>query len=139
MERELERQVRRRAGDRCEYCRMPQAFQGTRHQIDHIIAQQHEGPTTLENLALACFPCNNHKGPNLTGIDPEGGRIVRLFHPRRDRWGRHFSWRGAELIGRTAIGRATIRVLAINHPDPVAVREALIAEGVFPPSRHSPP
>jgi hypothetical protein len=31
------------------------------------------------------------------------------------------------------VGRATITVLVINHPDAVAVREALIEEGVFPP------
>jgi hypothetical protein len=27
----------------------------------------------------------------------------------------------------------TIRVLAINHPDAVKLRQELIAEGVFPP------
>jgi hypothetical protein len=36
------------------------------------------------------------------------------------------------LEGRTAIGRATIRVLAINDPDFLAVRAALIEERVFP-------
>jgi len=45
---------------------MPQAFYRTRHQIDHIIADQHKGATTLDNLALACLPCNNHKGPNIS-------------------------------------------------------------------------
>jgi hypothetical protein len=36
-------------------------------------------------------------------------------------------------LGITAIGRATIVVLDMNHSDSVAVREALIAEGGFPP------
>ena len=38
---------------------------------------------------------------------------------------------GAELTGRTAIGRITIQVLAINETDFLAVREALIEEEVF--------
>ena len=36
-------------------------------------------------------------------------------------------------IGLTAIGRTTVELLAINHPDYVFLREALIAEGAFPP------
>ena len=65
--------------------------------------------------------------------DQPPARIVRLYHPRKDRWGRHFAWDGPRLHGKTAIGRATIEVLAINHPDYVAVREAMILEGTFPP------
>jgi hypothetical protein len=95
---------------------MAQAFYRSRHQIDHIVARQHGGRTSLDNLALACFPCNNHKGPNLSGIDPDRGEMVRLFHPRRDTWSRHFRWEGARLVGKTAVGRTTIEVLAINHP-----------------------
>ena len=41
---------------------MPQAFAEPTHEIDHVIAEQHRGPATPENLALACFHCNNHKG-----------------------------------------------------------------------------
>jgi len=40
-------------------------------------------------------------------------------------------WNGAILVGRTRIGRATIRVLAINDPDAVAFRAELMDEGVF--------
>jgi hypothetical protein len=87
----------------------------------------------LGNLALSCVRCNTHKGPNIAGVDPESGAIVPLFHTRRQRWADHFEWRWAEPIGRTAVGRATVQVLAINHPAAVALREVLIAEGVFPP------
>jgi hypothetical protein len=90
--------------------------------------------TAPENLALCCLHCNCHKGPNIAGIDPVTGELTRLFHPRRDRWRDHFEWHGPELIGRTPVGRATVSVLAINHPDYVAVRHALIAEGLFPSS-----
>jgi hypothetical protein len=36
------------------------------------------------------------------------------------------------LTARTAIGQVTIQVLAINAPDFLAVREALLAERAFP-------
>lgn len=132
MKKALDRRARERAKNACEYCRMPQSAYRFRFPIDHIIARQHGGPTTPSNLALACLRCNGHKGPNLTGIDPTSGQLARLFHPRRDRWSRHFRWRGAVLVGRTAIGRATVVVLNINHPDAVAVRKSLMEEGAFP-------
>jgi hypothetical protein len=125
--------VRRRAGDCCEYCQLPQIFSSTRFQLDHVIAEQHGGPTVAANLALACFADNNHKGPNLAGVDPKTGKKAWLFNPRRHKWSSHFRWRGAILVGRTPIGRATVAVLAINLPHRIAQRAALIAEGVFPP------
>jgi hypothetical protein len=124
--------VRRRAGDCCEYCRLPQAFAPARFQIDHIIAEQHGGATVASNLALACLADNNHKGPNLAGVDPRSGKKVWLFNPRRHKWSRHFDWRGSLLVGGTPIGRATVVVLAMNLPHRLAQRAALIAEGVFP-------
>lgn len=101
--------------------------------IDHIIAEQHEGPTELANLCLACPRCNLNKGPNLSTIDPRTRRIVRLFNPRRDSWPRHFVWDGPILVGRTAVGRATVALLKINDANYLALRQSLIAEGVFPP------
>jgi hypothetical protein len=59
--------------------------------------------------------------------------LTRLYSPRQDRWREHFAWQGAVLIGLTAVGRTTIRVLAMNNPVVVAIREALIGEGRFPP------
>ncbi|MCI0358284.1 MAG: HNH endonuclease [Planctomycetaceae bacterium] len=125
----LERAVWQRAGSACEYCHLAQIFDPLPFQLDHVIARQHGGQTTEENLALSCLFCNKHKGPNIAGIDPQSRRLVRLFHPRRDKWSRHFQWSGAILVGRTAIGRATIEVLAINHPQNVALRRALIENG----------
>jgi hypothetical protein len=125
----IERTVRSRAGERCEYCRVSAAAYAVPFQIDHVIALQHGGRSELENLALACFHCNLHKGPNIGSLDPESATLVALFHPRKDRWAHHFEWNGAVIVGRSAIGRATVRVLAMNAPDAVAVREALIAEG----------
>jgi hypothetical protein len=43
-------------------------------------------------------------------------------------WEDHFHWQGALLVGRTVIGRATIRVLDANDPLLVAVRAGLMEE-----------
>lgn len=132
MDRKLEEEVRSRAQNRCEYCLLPQKYSRLKFPSDHVIASQHGGGDGSDNLALACGFCNRHKGPNIAGIDPETTRLARLFHPRRDDWREHFRWSGARLLGLTPIGRATISVLAINHPHQIAVRQALIDEGVFP-------
>jgi hypothetical protein len=126
-------QVRRRAGSHCEYCQYPEWAAPTPFEIDHVIAQQHGGRTQLSNLAHACYACNKHKGPNIASIDPKTRKLVPLFNPRRHKWARHFEWDGPRLQGRTPIGRATIRVLAINDPFYIIDREALIEEGSFPP------
>jgi HNH endonuclease len=131
MDAALQRLVWQRAGGRCEYCRLPQAGSRAAFEIDHIIACHHHGRTVSGNLALSCAFCNGYKGPNLTGRDPHGGKLTPLFHPRRHKWSYHFRYEGGTLIGRTAIGRTTVDVLRINHPQRVALREILIAAGVF--------
>jgi hypothetical protein len=83
VDKAVHKAVRARAGHRCEYCRFPETFAELPFHLDHIIALQHGGPTVPENLALACCYCNRYKGPNLSGIDPESGNVVSLFHPRQ--------------------------------------------------------
>lgn len=124
--------VRQRARERCEYCLLPSALTIAPFEIDHIISRKHGGLTVEENLALACFYCNRYKGPNIAGIDPHSRVVSRLFDPRRDRWEQHFRWQSTRVEGVTSIGRATIEVLRLNHPEMVLVREALREEGVFP-------
>jgi hypothetical protein len=68
--------VRQRARWRCEYCQLPKQFSSTPFQFDLVIAEQHGGKTRASNLALACLADNNHKGPNLAGIDPKTGKKV---------------------------------------------------------------
>jgi hypothetical protein len=131
MEGNLSRLVRERAAGRCEYCHLPQIATSIPFEIDHVIARKHGGPTSAENLALACWYCNSAKGPNLSGVAPETGRITRLFHPRRHRWPHHFDWSGPILLGRTAIGRATVRVLEINRDEAVILRQSLREEGLI--------
>lgn len=127
----LAQRVRERAAGRCEYCRLPQVATSVPFEIDHIIARKHGGPTTAGNLALTCFYCNSFKGSNIAGLDPKTRRLTRLFHPRRHRWAWHFRWDGPVLLGRTPIGRTTIRVLQINSEEAVTLRGSLMAEGIF--------
>jgi 5-methylcytosine-specific restriction endonuclease McrA len=117
--------VRERAGNACEYCRHHQDDSplAVLH-IEHIIPKIHGGNDELDNLALACIDCNLHKGPNLTGIDPETGEVTELFHPRRQAWDDHFAWDGIHLTSNTQIGRTTIRVLNINSEDQLALRSS---------------
>jgi hypothetical protein len=126
----LVEEIWRRAENRCEYCRISSPRYRLPFQIDHIIARQHGGPTAIGNLALACLHCNRFKGPNIAGLDPESGELVRLFHPRTDLWEEHFRLEGARIAGRTAIGRATVQVLAMNAADLLLVRLELIREGI---------
>ena len=111
MERSLQELVWRRAGNRCEYCQVSQESDRLPFEIDHIIAENHEGPTIGSNLCLCCFTCNRHKRPNIAGIDPKTRKIVPLFNPRRHKWSRHFRWVGPVLMGLTPRGRTTVRVL----------------------------
>ena len=124
--------IRQRAGHRCEYCHFPERLAEVHFQIDHVIARQHVGLTNHENLALAYCYCNRYKGPNLSGVDPLSKAVTRLFDPRHDRCESHFVWDGAVLVGETPTGLATIQTLGINRTDAVAVRELLMAEGVYP-------
>ena len=134
MNSDVARQVWQRAQGRCEYCQLPASGYPLPFHIDHIVARQHGGATTPDNLALAFLHCNRHKGPNIAGRHPVGGYLVRLFHPRRDRWTDHFEWKGSELSAKSDIGQITIQVLAINETDFLAVRLALMEEGKFPPA-----
>ena len=118
--------VRIRAGHRCEYCRLPQAAAPyVTFHMEHVQSQQHVADDSPENLALACPDCNRHKGPNLTTVDPQSREIVRLFDPRRDVWEEHFAYNGAILIGRSAVGEATVRLLQMNTVERVEMRAEL--------------
>jgi hypothetical protein len=127
MDAALREAVRKRASGRCEYCHLPQEFSELHFHVEHIIARQHGGMDESENLAQACPECNLAKGPNLTAIDPETGAVVRLFHPRRDKWSEHFALEGNRVIGKSDIGRATTRLLRMNLPERVRIRDVLRA------------
>jgi hypothetical protein len=125
-------EVRQRAGGRCEYCLLNEDDLLFPHQIDHILAQQHSGSPTIENLAFSCCYCNRYKGPNLASIDTETGAKAWLFHPRKDAWDEHFRLDGAFIRGITPKGSATVFLLRMNAEERVRLRERLQAQGRFP-------
>ncbi|HEY1219551.1 MAG: HNH endonuclease signature motif containing protein [Bryobacteraceae bacterium] len=121
--------VWRRAAGRCEYCLLPQESSELTHHIEHIVARQHGGRDDADNLALACHRCNLHKGPNLTVIDPITREVVPLFHPRSSGWAEHFVLEDGRIIGMTAIGRATVQLLAMNDARRVELRMQILSSG----------
>jgi uncharacterized membrane protein len=102
------------------------------HEADHVIAEKHGGVTSLENLAWACFYCNRFKGSDLASVDPTSNKVVFLFHPREQRWNRHFRLNGGLIEGITASGRATVSLLHLNDAERVAYRLGLIDIGHYP-------
>jgi hypothetical protein len=128
---ELRRLVRDRSGDRCEYCLIPESGTFAPHWIDHVIAEKHGGTTNADNLANSCIVCNQRKGSDLSSVDPETGKIVPLFHPRRDRWAEHFRLAGGRIEAVTPTGRVTERLLQFNLPNRVEEREQLVRFGLL--------
>ena len=124
--------IAERAGHRCEYCLIHADDVLLPHEPDHIIATKHGGETSAENLALACFVCNRHKGTDLASVDPESGSIERLFHPRQDRWDEHFRLDGPLIMPLTPVGRTTSFLLRFNLSRSVAARQHLQAAGRYP-------
>ncbi len=134
--RALEKLVRERAGGRCEYCRAAEQLSGQPCQIDHILPRAHGGPTTPENLCLACVPCNSFKLDRTEGVDPATGDLAPLFNPRRQNWNEHFAWGedGVEVAGLTPCGRATVETLRLNRPLALAARAIWVSIRRHPPA-----
>ncbi len=79
----------------------------------------------IPNLALACDRCNAYKGSNLTGIDPDTGALIPLFSPRVHAWDDHFVLSDVTIVGLTAMGRTTVRVLNMNDARRIQLRAML--------------
>ena len=109
---------------RCAYCQSPEKLLGIPLEADHIIPEITGGETSLENLCLCCRSCNGYKGTKTHAPDPQTGRRIRLFHPRRQKWSTHFTWSQdpTQIVGLTATGRATIEALNMNHSPIVNLR-----------------
>jgi hypothetical protein len=131
----LQRRVRDRASNRCEYCGISQAGQEATFHVDHIRPRRDGGRTTSENLALACVSCSLRKGARTSAIDPETEQLAELFNPRSLDWRAHFELADDfRLVGRTPEGRATVQLLSINRPLAIEIRreEALKAKYLTP-------
>lgn len=110
-------QVKARSAGRCEYCHAPQILIGQAFHLDHVAPRSAGGRTIAENLCFACSHCNIAKGSRTVAVDPRTKRQVPLFNPRVHQWDEHFRWSRdwKKLIGRTAIGRATVVALDMKR------------------------
>lgn len=85
---------------RCAYCLTSETNSGIPLTIDHILPVSAGGESGLENLCLACRPCNEFKASLTQAQDPLTGDIVALFNPRLQRWDEHFVGALTELVSR---------------------------------------
>ena len=138
---EVERRVRKAAGDRCGYCLSPQSLVMARLEIEHIVprtsfAADDPAADDETNLWLACPLCNGHKSDKISAADPDTGERVRLFNPRTQRWSAHFRWSedGIRVVGLTPTGRATVAALHLaDDPEALRVRANWVMAGWHPP------
>ncbi len=129
----IRRQVAERAGNRCEYCLVPEYFLATVFHIDHIRSIKHRGTSTLNNLAYACPHCNQYKGTDVGAyIGDDTDQIVRLFNPRKDVWQEHFETSNGLILPITDIGNVTVSLLEMNQPDRLIFRQELSSSGFYP-------
>lgn len=129
----LRRIVTERAGERCEYCGLSQVGQEALFHVDHIRPVSAGGESKMENLALACVSWSLHKSDRQTGVDPETGELVRLFHPRTDCFAEHMAWHSPRVVGLTPTGRATVETLGMNLARVMTARLVGVALGTYPP------
>lgn len=121
------------AQNRCGYCLSQQRYTMSKLEIEHIHPKHLGGTDTEENLWLSCGLCNRYKRVQTEGFDNETQSFAKLFNPRTQNWSEHFAWNDAEIIGLTAIGRATVKVLKMNNEIAVEVRRNWIIAGWHPP------
>jgi hypothetical protein len=127
------RAIAQRAGDCCEYCRLAALSAIAPFHVDHIIPIKHGGTDERDNLCLAYYKCNAHKGYDLTGFDPLTGQIALLYHPRKQVWAEHFEIKDdMQIMGLTSEGRTTIQVLQMNDEERLENRRVLVEIGEYP-------
>jgi hypothetical protein len=124
------------AGDACGYCRAPQRALPYRLEVEHLLPSSRGGGDERANLWLSCHKCNKLRSNHIAGTDPLTLEEVALFNPRRDNWPDHFAWQqdGLLIVGRTAIGRATVATLHLNDTYHLSARGVWILAGIYPPA-----
>jgi hypothetical protein len=124
--------VRQRANQQCEYCRLHEDDSFLPFSIDHIASLKHGGGNEPDNLAFACLHCNQNKGSDLTTFLESYDDIVILFNPRVHMWPDHFDAIDGEIIAKTRIGQASLKIFKFNEPDRLILRQLLALAGRYP-------
>ena len=130
----LRKRVAEQALYRCGYCLTTELLIGAPMEIEHIIPMALGGRTEESNLWLACSLCNEYKGMRIVASDPLTDEFSPLYNPRQQVWNEHFGWSAdfERIIGKTAIGRATVAALRLNRPLLVRSRRIWVAAGLHP-------
>ena len=120
---------------RCGYCLTQEQVSGVPLTVEHLLPRAKGGNDADNNLWMSCRLCNEAKGILTDAPDPETGEVVSLFNPRKDLWAEHFAWseNGTQVIGTTAIGRATVTALTLNTEFRVRARALWVEVGWHPP------
>ena len=88
-----------------------------------MIAIKHQGQTSPDNLAYACWRCNRFKGSDLGSFDPDTGKFAFLFNPRKQLWLEHFTLTDRQILGQSPEGRTTVVLLKLNTRDRIQERQ----------------
>lgn len=131
----IRNRIRAQAQDRCGYCLSQQKYVLEPLEIEHIQPIALGGSNDEDNLWLACRLCNNYKGIKVDALDPITHETAPLFNPRTQNWAEHFQWSTdkTQIIGKTAVGRATVLALQLNNMMAVSIRRAWVQAGWHPP------
>jgi hypothetical protein len=132
----LRQHVFARAHFECEYCRSPQKLLLADLEVEHIRPKAKGGETIDDNLCAACRKCNELKRTKIEAMDPDSGERVPLYNPRTQKWSDHFEFSGdgAEILGKTKTGRATVAALQLNRQRAVLLRSLWMKVGWLPPA-----
>jgi hypothetical protein len=76
----------------------------------------------LGRLSPPEVSCSLRKGTRQNLEDSETGEVVSIFNPRQQAWKKHFDWKGVQVVGLTATGRATVQALDLNRATMLAIR-----------------
>ena len=130
----IREKVEARAEKICEYCLSPLDFSPDPFSIEHILPLFKGGTNDLKNLALSCQGCNGFKSVKTEDFDMVSQTTAEFYNPRNDVWSEHFVWNAdfTEIVGLTAKGRVTIKVLKLNRQRVINLRRILIIAGEHP-------
>lgn len=128
----LGQEVLVRSGGRCEYCQISIADTFFGGEIDHVLSVKHGGLTESENLALACQPCNRHKGSDIGSISANTGEFIRFYNPRIDVWSHHFRLDDSGILETLSeVGQVTAAIFRFNDFERVHERLGLMELGNY--------